>query len=190
MRRKSTYSIKAYLDAVKAQNAENESLIALVDALLTYGAAAQAYVGDTDAPVANIGTLSSIPETAYKMSGKGFKQFGMRLDGAFALRVGIALDTTDGMTLEVNKNGEITTYILNDYTAKDGIIAITYGDIFADELDTEITFTIKSGDEAIGTLTVSANAYLYRLDATANEALTTLARAIYAYGKMADSYKK
>ena len=186
----STYSIKAYLDAIKEQNAEDQSLVALVDALLVYGAAAQAYVGDTDAPVSGIGALNAVGEAAVTVSGNGFAQFGMSLDGAFALRVGIALENTDGVTLEVNKGGEITTYNLADYTAKGGMIAITYGGILANELDQEITFTLKNADATVGTLTVSANAYLYRADATADEALVNLARAIYAYGVAADAYAK
>ena len=114
----------------------------------------------------------------------------MSLDGAFALRVGIALENTDGVTLEVNKGGEITTYNLADYTVKNGIIAITYGGILANELDQEITFTLKNSDTTVGTLTVSANAYLYRANMTEDTALVTLARAIYAYGMAADAYAK
>ena len=185
-----TYSIVSYLDALKKQNEDDKDLIALVDALLVYGAAAQAYVGDTDAPVANIGSLAAIPETATTLSGNGFAQFGMSLDGAFALRVGIALENTEGVTLEVNKGGKITTYNLVDYTAKNGIIAITYGGILANELDSEITFTLKNADATIGTLTVSANSYLYRANALTDENLATLARAIYAYGVMANAYAK
>ena len=184
-------SIKQYLDKLRAANETNKDLIALIDALLVYGAAAQSYIGDTSTPVATVGSLSAIPEAAITKSGNGFVKFGMTLEGAFTLRVGITEEAARGATLAVTRGNTTTTYDLDAYTAKGGVVTFTLENITATDLGEDITFTLKSGTTVTGTLTMSANAYLYRIQqANTSTALTTLARAIYAYGKAADSYAK
>lgn len=184
-------SIKQYLDKLRAANETNKDLIALIDALLVYGAAAQGYIGDTSTPVATVDSLSAIPEAAITKSGNGFVKFGMTLEGAFTLRVGIAEDVARGATLAVTYNGNTTTYALDGYTAKGGVVTFILENVTATDLGKDITFTLKSGTATIGTLTMSANAYLYRIQqANTSTKLTTLARAIYAYGKAAESYTK
>ena len=55
----SSLSVKSYIDTVRAQNADNAELIALLDALLVYGANAQVYMGhNTDSLVAELGELA------------------------------------------------------------------------------------------------------------------------------------
>ena len=181
-------SLKQYLDALRTANSTNANLVALVDSLLVYGAAAQAYVGSTDTPVTNIGTLPTIPETTITKTGNGFVKVGMSLEGAFALRISIAEEQAHGATLEVTKDGKTTTYPLNECPVKNGIVTFTLENITSTDLDTDITFTLKSGSTVVGTLTMSANAYLYRIGTNQNEKLATLARAIYAYGKAAETY--
>ena len=184
-----TVSVKSYLDTVRKENGEDANLVALIDALLVYGASAQQYVGSTDAPVANIGTLGAVEEAGYTLVGSGFAKFGMRLDSAVALRLSIQLESYEGVTLEVSKNGKTTSYALGEYTVKNGTVTFLYDGILANELDDEITFTLKSGETTIGSLTTSANAYLYRANALSDEKLVTLARALYAYGKLANTYQ-
>ena len=183
-------TVKQYLDTLRAANETNERLVTLIDSILVYGAAAQAYVGSTDAPVASIGTLDAVPETAIVRSGNGFEKFGMTLEGAFTLRIGIAQSAVSGATLEVTRGGKTTSYTLDPSTAKGGIVYFTLENLTATDLDQEITFTLKSGATVTGTLTMSANAYLYRIASSENAKLATLARAIYAYGKSANAYAK
>jgi hypothetical protein len=112
----------------------------------------------------------------------------MNIDGAFAFRLGVVANV-DGLTLVATKGGKTTTYNLAHYTAKDGIITIVYDGILAGELDEDVTFTLMLGDEVVGkTLTVNANAYLYRASTGENANLATLAKALYAYGMSAKAY--
>ena len=113
----------------------------------------------------------------------------MRLDSNIALGVKCKLDNYDGITLEVSKNGVTSVYTLSDYVNEDGYAAVYYDDIYASEIDKMITFTLKSGDEVIGTLEMSASSYLYLANNQQDENLVTLARALYAYGKCASTYQ-
>lgn len=191
-----TLSVKKYAEALVAQNALDTALVELIDKLLVYGAATQQYLGDNvDNFVANIGELVAIPEAenTLTMSGEASDKgaiayFGMNIDGAFAFRLGVTANV-DGLTLVATKGGKTTTYNLADYTAKDGIITIVYDGILANELDEDVTFTLMLGDEVVGkTLTVNANAYLYRASTGENANLATLAKALYAYGASAKAY--
>ena len=114
----------------------------------------------------------------------------MRLDGAFALRITLRAASTNGLVLVATHNGEEREFVLSDYANENGEIVVIYDNITASELGDIITFTVKKDGTAIGkTLTVSPNAYLYRLTATNNGAhLVTLAKATYAYGVAAKNY--
>ena len=189
-----TLSVKTYAEALKAQNAENTALVDLVDKLLVYGAAAQAYVGQTDGFVSEIGTPDAIPasENTLNMYGTENAEYaivklGMRLEGAFALRITVRAEDLDGLTLAVTKAGKTEHIDLSALALTDGTVTLTY-DLVAHELSEQITFTLEKNGVAVGkTLTATANAYLYRISGGENS-LSTLARAIYAYGKAAQTY--
>ena len=67
---------------------------------------------------------------------------------------------------------------------------VYFDGISANELGTDVTFTLVKNGEVIGrTLTYNANAYLYRISIAEDEALAALAKAIYAYGKSAAIYQ-
>ena len=193
-----TLSVKSYLEQLKADHKENAALTDLVDKLLVYGAAAQQYVGQSaDEFVGEIGTPDAIPESENILSFTGessdivaFTKLGMRLDGAFALRIVLSVRNTNGLTLVATQNGEEREMDLSSYENNNGEIVVIYDNITAGELGDTITFTVKKNGESIGkTLTVSPNAYLYRLAATNNNAdLVTLAKATYAYGIAAKAY--
>ena len=199
-----TLSVKAYVEVLKALEEEKEeekrntALITLVDNLLVYGAAAQQYEGQSaDTFVTEIGELSEIPEntgvltftgTTSEKGGIGY--FGVNLDGAFAIRLGVQANVA-GLTLVAKCGEEEVVYNLDDYTAKDGIITIVYDGILANELDTKVTFTLMDGEEAVGkVLTANINAYLARVCDGADANLATLAKALYAYGESAKTYAK
>lgn len=191
-----TLSVKSYAEALKAQNGDNTALVSLVDALLVYGASAQQYLGQSAEDfVTSIGALADISaeENTLTMSGEtsglgAITYFGMNLDGAFSFRLGIRA-SVQGLTLVATQGDKVTTYNLDEYTAKDGIITVVYTGILANNLDTDVTFTLMQGDAVVGkTLTTNANSYLYRASIGDSETLATLAKALYAYGIAAASY--
>lgn len=192
----SSLSVAKYAQALKAQNAENTALVDLVDKLLVYGAAAQAYLGQSaDSFVTEIGTLAEISaeENILSMNGEASDKgaiayFGMNIDGAFAFRLGIVANV-EGLTLLAQKGDKSVSYNLADYTAEGGIITIVFDGILANELDETVTFTLMAGDEVVGkTLVANANSYLYRASIGENVNLATLAKALYAYGQSAEGY--
>ena len=196
-----TLSVKTYVEAIKAMEEEkgeekNVALCELVDALLVYGASAQQYLGQSaDTFVTEIGELSDISSEEYtlKMTGEvsdkgAIGYFGMNLDGAFAIRLGIVANV-EGLTLTATQGDKVVTYNLDEYTANGGIITIVYDGIMADDLDEDVTFTLTLGEEVVGkTLTVNANSYLYRTSIGNDVNLATLAKALYAYGVCAKNY--
>ena len=192
----STLSVKSYIDTVRAENADNESLIALLDALLVYGASAQVYMGhNTDNLVGEIGELSEIPEQAeITLSGEkseiaAIEAVGLRLGGAFDLRLGIRATDISGLSIVVTKGGESTTLSLSEDAKNDGYYVVYYNGLVASELDEQITVTVMKDGEAIGqTLTLSANAYLAYQQTSGNEALANLVKALYAYGIAANAF--
>ena len=163
-----------------------------MEALLVYGAAAEQYTGID----AEVGELAPVPEKAYTVekTGTAISQFAMNINGTFFLRVGITLDAgTDmsAMKLVATKGDKVTTYDLSSYTAGN-MIAITYDEITALELDENVTFVLMNGEEEISSIAFSANSYLFRADSYAqtNPTLAALARAIYWYGVAAEAYQK
>ncbi|MBR2612628.1 MAG: Ig-like domain-containing protein [Clostridia bacterium] len=193
-----TLSVAVYLAKLQESCASDNKMMTLLDALLVYGAAAQQYVdkntnGFTEDIIAKLGALSAIDESegVYTKTGVGFEKFALRLDGAFALRVGIVLPEgaeASRYTLEATKDGVTRTYRLTDGVVQDGIISVVVYDICASELDTEITIELKEGDSTVGTLSVSANAYLFCASQSTIDGLAPLAKAIYAYGVAASAY--
>ena len=185
-------TIKQYLDAVCAMEGVDAQTLALVDALLVYGVAAQQYVNGSTAgfdaeTVEALATLGAIEKSAitYEKTGTGIEQFAMNLGGSFYLRAGIVVDDATGMTLEV---GDKAYSIANYAPDENGIRPIVLDSFTATELDQSITLTLKQNGEVIDTLTLNANAYLYMASQNNEDSLATLAKAIYAYGVAAEAY--
>lgn len=188
-------SIKKYVESLRAENAEDESLLSLLDALLIYGATAQVYKNyNTDNLVAEIGEFASIPENLFTVTGEGsalanIVAAGLRLDGAFDLRLSIEVTSFEGLVLQVREGDTLTEISLSDAIAEGDRVVIYYDGLTIRELDTEVTFTLKQNGETVGkTLTFSANAYLYRMQTSENTALANLVKALYAYGVSAKNY--
>jgi hypothetical protein len=188
-------SIKKYVESLRAENAEDESLLSLLDTLLVYGATAQVYKNyNTDNLVAEIGEFASIPENLFTVTGESsalanIVAFGLRLDGAFDLRLAIEATSFEGLVLEVREGDTLTEIPLSDVVAIENRVVIYYDGLAIRELDTEVTFTLKQNGETVGkTLTFSANAYLYRMQTSENTAIANLVKALYAYGVSAKNY--
>ena len=188
-------SIKSYADALRAQYASDTDMLALLDALLVYGATAQTYMNyKLDALVAEVGELAAVPEFAITLAGENsavasIAACGLMLDGAFDLRVGITAQSLEGLTLEIAKGDKTTVVELTEDMKNGDYIVVYYDGLLITELDTEVTFTLKQNGVAVGkTLTFSANAYLYRMQNSENTALASLTKALYAYGTAAKAY--
>ena len=188
-------SIKNYADALRVQYAEDAEMIALLDNLLVYGAASQVYMNyNLDALVAEIGELSEVAEAPITFAGEksdiaNIAACGLLLDGAFDLRVGIKATALEGLTLDIKKGDVTTTVTLTEDMIDGEYIVVYYDGLYINELDTEVTFTLKHNGEVVGkTLTFSANAYLCRMQASQNTALANLTKALYAYGASAKAY--
>ena len=189
-------SVKSYAEGIAALYPNDQQLLTLVDALLAYGAASQQYVNyHTDnlvgTPVA--GEIGS-QENTLTMTGTAtdvfyFKSCGVFVDDAFALRVSIAAEDFNGLTLVVKKGGKTATYDLSTLAAQNGVVTVYYDELTAKELGVDVTFTVEKNGVAVGkTLTFSANAYLYRMQNTENAALCALVKCLYAYGVAAERY--
>ena len=191
-----TISIKTYIDAVRAQNADNADLIALLDAILVYGANAQIYMNhNTDNLVGELGELSEITVTDtivktgeanadYKIVGAG-----LRLGGAFDFGVQIEATDLTGLSLKITKGGKDTVIALTEEMKNGECYVVYFNGLTASELDESITFTLVKDGEAIGqSITLTANIYLAALQASGKEKLVNLVKALYAYGVVANAY--
>ena len=191
-----TLSVKTYADMVRAQNAENESLCALLDALLVYGATAQVYMGyNTDNLVSEIGALADITTNGTIVKGGSANaeysilSCSLRLDGAFDFGVKIQAKDIAGLTLKITKGGVATEIAITEDMKSGNRYVAYYDGMFAFELDEEITFALMHNGEQIGnSYTLSANTYLAKLQNSENNALLNLTKALYAYGVAAEAY--
>ncbi len=188
-------SVKNYADALRAEYAQDTAMLDLLNKLLVYGAASQVYMNyKTDALVAEIGELSEVAKAPITLSGEvsdvaNISTCGLLLDGAFDLRVGIQATSLEGLTLDITKGDATITVTLTEEMVDGDYIVAYYDGLYINELDTEVTFTLKQNGEVIGrTLTFSANAYLYRMQTSDKLALANLVKALYAYGNSAKAY--
>ena len=191
----STLSVKSYIDIVRAQNADNETLIALLDALLVYGANAQVYMGhNTDNLVGTLGELSEVPAGEIVKNGTANADFqivgaGLRLGGAFDFGVQIKAADLTGLTLKITKGGVDTVVTLTEDMKNGEYYVVYYNGLIASELDENVTFTLVQNGEQVGkSLTLTANAYLAALQTSTNANLANLTKALYAYGVAANAF--
>ena len=191
----STLSVKSYADAVRAQNEGNTELIALLDALLVYGAHAQVYMNhNTDNLVADLGEFDAIPEGLIVKNGTANADYqivgaGMRLGGAFDFGVQIKAADLTGLTLKITKGGVDTVVTLTEDMKAGDYYVVYYNGLIASELDENVTFALVQNGEQIGkSFTLSANTYLAALQTSENVALSSLTKALYAYGVAAKAF--
>ena len=189
-------SVKTYADAVREQNANNEKLIALLDALLTYGANAQIYMNhNTDNLVGALGELAEITDAGeITKSGEANANYqiasaSLRLGGAFDFGIKIKAADLTALTLKITKGGVDTVITLTEDMKNGEYYVVYFNGLTAAELDESITFTLVQDGAQIGaSITLSANAYLAALQNNATSSLSNLTKALYAYGVAADAY--
>ena len=189
------YSVKQYAtDAFelypKAQYPELNQLLA---DMLYYGAAAQNYTGYKKNELVTDGfdslVASSVaPDASDKnksiSSTDGdikFTAAGVRFDYDNRIYVKFKASNIEGITVSVNgENLEIQESEDKYIAYSNGISALDFGEV--------VTFTLKSGDTVIQTLTYTVNSYA--LDKCENAEIGELALALYRYGKSAIDYDK
>ena len=186
-----TSSIQDY--AVKALESDKESLIALMKAMLNYGAAAQVEFGyDTDNLVNSIlsaedQVLSTVDasEYAYKLTGS---EDGLAFDGA-SLILNSETSLRIYFKLTGSKTVEDYTFTIDGETVQPVAHGSSYyiqvSNISAKDLDVWHTFTL--GDITIEYAPLS---YVDRVQAVASSDvdLVNLVTALYLYNQAADTY--
>ena len=181
------YSVAQNLINLLNDHADNEKLVALVNDLLAYGRAAQAYKNYNTGNVIG-GDLTLVPtdnkpENSDKAIMSGNNVFidnaGVRFDDVIKLYF-----TFKGLDddIVVTVNGK--AYTKADMEDMGGTYRLYTGALSATELDK--VFNVTAGD---ATLTYSANAYAYSIQNNSqNENMKALALALYRYGISAKAY--
>lgn len=203
---KATYSVRQYCVNRLKDSSITDELRALVTALLVYGTRAQAYMGyKTDAYVTSGSDIVNPINTAFvELSGYSASfdgsadantywiSTGLTLTNGVAMNFRFYAANTNGLTLTVEKNGEVKTYTANDFTAVAGesnVYEIVFDDINADEFAETITAFFESDDEQVGnTLSYSVNAYIQSKQNDASKKLKNLVRALNVYGTCVTAY--
>ena len=182
-------SVKKYYQM--AQNYEgtknDTALMTLLSDLLVYGAAAQAYVGDTDALVTEglelTPSTNAIPESVFASTGDAFKSVALELGSDVTFVIGVALEGGDVVT--VNFNGITTTYAQEDLVAdENGVYTIKVAGVFATAYAEVLTAEVNGN-----TLTYSVNSYINEKANDENANLAALVAALNNYGASAAAYK-
>ncbi len=191
------FSIRSYCLTLLEGATDGDVLSNVLVDMLNYGAAAQLKADHKTDALANAGVTNQGTDASNKVvtnpvgianstdAGKYFTSASVVLENAIALRLNMALDTTEQVVVKVTINGYTETYTAADITAVAGGYTILFKGIYATEYDDVITATIEVNGTVVQTLTYSVNAYL---DSVTDAEWTALADAVYAYGNSAAAY--
>lgn len=187
------YSVKQYAIDAFALYPQDEypELNQLLADMLYYGAAAQNYTGYKksdlvtdafDSLVASTAAPDASDKNKSISSTDGDTKFtaaGVRFDYDNRIYVKFKASSLEGITVSVNgENLEIQESEDKYIAYSNGISALDFGEV--------LTFTLKSGDTVIQTLTYTVNSYA--LDKYGDEKIGDLTLALYRYGKSAIAY--
>lgn len=201
------HSVVNYANALIERNMDSEKTIALVKAMLNYGAYAQLNFDYNIEKLANAG-LSDEDKTSYETSlsnvtADTFKDYTVStttIEGMGTF-VGSSLVLDSETTVKVyftpadDVDINSLTFSLGEKTltpVKSGeyyVISIT--NIASNALDNKFEITVKENDTTKGTFTCSAYAYCYNVlkSDSCKEALKNVVKALYLYNVAADNYK-
>lgn len=197
----STYSIRQYC-ANQLGNNPSAKLKALLSDLLTYGAAAQKYVGYKTNELVTAG-LSLTPTTFTGISGKtvafsgaadpsvDWKSATLVLRNTLAVRFYFTAADVRGLAVHCSINGRTQTFSASSFIADGSRYYVEISDIQATEFDQTVTATFYRRDAQVGrSASYSVNAYICATQNTEDANLRTLVRALYNYGAAASNYAK
>ena len=183
--RKENYSVLTYLNKImNGEYAQAEKTVA--KDLVYYGEAAKAYKFG--------GAVTATPGTEYKGESK------MDLSAKFAddttiYSATVVFDTLPAITFGFKKASETATVTVDgkDVTnelakGENGVYTYTLTGIYAVEFYKQYNVVLTDGEKT-QTLLYSINDYAARMQNSANEAMKTLAKALYCYGAGAQALK-
>ena len=179
------YSVLTYLNTIINGNyAEAEKNVA--KDLVYYGEAAKAYKFG--------GTVAAMPGTAY--NGESKMNLGTKFaDDTQIYSATVVFDTLPAITFGFKKASETAKVsvdgkdVTNELVAgENGVYTYTLTGIYAIDFDKQYNVVLTDGDKT-QTLSYSINDYAARMLSSANEAMKTLAKALYCYGAGAQALK-
>ena len=183
--RKENYSVLEYLNTIiNGEYAQAEKTVA--KDLVYYGEAAKAYKFG--------GEVTATPGTEYK--GESKMSLGAKFaDDTTIYSATVVFDTLPAITFGFKKASETATVtvdgkdVTNELVAgENGVYTYTLTGIYAVEFDKQYNVVLTDGDKT-QTLLYSINDYAARMQNSANEAMKTLAKALYCYGAGAQALK-
>lgn len=192
------YSVKAYCVNQLAKTDDSE-LITLLSDILTYGAAAQTYIGyETDALVTEGLDLTPSTFTALEKQKATFSgdcdanidwtAATLVLSNDLATRFTFAATTVDGLSVDVTINGRTQSFTEFE-PAGEGRYAVTFDGVKATEFDDAVEASFKLNGQPIGrTISYSVNTYISGTQDCGNANLEALVKALYNYGASAAAY--
>ena len=179
------YSVLTYLNKImNGEYAQAEKTVA--KDLVYYGEAAKAYKFG--------GEVAATPGTEYK--GESKMSLGAKFaDDTTIYSATVVFDTLPAITFGFKKASETATVTVdgNDVTnelakGENGVYTYTFTGIYAIEFDKQYNVVLTDGEKT-QTLLYSINDYAARMLSSANEAMKTLAKALYCYGAGAQALK-
>ena len=179
------YSVLTYLNTIiNGEYAQAEKTVA--KDLVYYGEAAKAYKFG--------GEVTATPGTEYK--GESKMSLGAKFaDDTTIYSATVVFDTLPAITFGFKKASETATVTVDgkDVTnelakGENGVYTYTLTGIYAVEFDKQYNVVLTDGDKT-QTLLYSINDYAARMLSSANEAMKTLAKALYCYGAGAQALK-
>ena len=183
--RKENYSVLEYLNTIiNGEYAQAEKTVA--KDLVYYGEAAKAFKFG--------GEVTAMPGTEYK--GESKMNLGKKFaDDTTIYSATVVFDTLPAITFGFKKASEtakvsvdgkdVTNELLS---GENGVYTYTLTGIYAVEFDKQYTVVLTDGKKT-QTLLYSINDYAARMLSSANEAMKTLAKALYCYGAGAQALK-
>ncbi len=194
------YTVLEYLNELKTMTAselgyseaKHTAMVTLVDDLLVYGGAAQAYTGhNTDALVSAgvTGTPFATLEDTNKNVEQGtvvtFKNATLFFDSTNELRFRFTAASTEGLTFKLKINNGAEADIA--YTADGDKYLVKTDAIYATGFDDVYTLTAYVNGEKDAELTYSVKSYVHAMQG-GEGAMAKLAEATYNYGLAAQSF--
>ena len=179
------YSVLTYLNKIiNGEYAQAEKTVA--KDLVYYGEAAKAYKFG--------GAVTATPGTEY--NGESKMNLGKKFaDDTTIYSATVVFDTLPAITFGFKKASETATVTVDgkDVTnelakGENGVYTYTLTGIYAVEFDKQYNVVLTDGKKT-QTLLYSINDYAARMLSSANEAMKTLAKALYCYGAGAQALK-
>ena len=192
------YSVQDYVDKVHEKAPDDQKLLALVDAMLDYGALAQINfnynTGNIPEVKANLDevtadTLAKYQEKVTVGAVPGLTYYGTSLVTESTTEINVYFTPDEGSEL-----ADFTFKVGSKvYTPveKDGKWMITIPNIAAKDLDKTYTVTVSTAEGTVVKVKTCALSYAYKVvtsDKNPDEALVNLVKGLYLYNQAANAY--